>query len=299
MKSKKDRILQIKQCTIIGVISNAILAIMKVIAGIVGRSGAMIADGVHSVTDFITDIIVLLFIDYSARGENKEFRYGYGKFETFATLIISIFLLIVGVGIMYDSISKILFVVRGGELHAPKMIALWMAAISILVKEILYQYTRRVGQKTESMAVVANAWHHRSDALSSIASLLGISGAIFLGNAWHILDPIAAVLVSVFILIVAVKLSLPAIKELLEISLPDKINQEISTTIITTEGVQDFHRLRTRKNGSIYIIDFHIKVAPQMSVFIAHNISTEIERKLKERYPGAIINCHIEPYKPQ
>lgn len=287
----------IKKCTWIGFVVNGILSVLKIIAGIIGNSGAMVADGVHSVSDFITDVIVIVFIGVSSRGVNQYYRYGHGKFETFATMLISMALAVVAIGIFWSSGKKVIFALNGGVLESPSMIALWMAVISIITKEWLYRYTRKVGNNINSMAVIANAWHHRSDALSSIATLIGISGAIFLGYRWRILDPIAAMSVSVFIAVVAYRLAAPAIRELLEISLPEAVNDKIGNIITSVEGVKTYHNLRTRKNGNMYVIDFHIKVNPVATVVEAHDIASEVEQKLSDFFGASIINVHIEPYK--
>ena len=287
----------IKKCTWIGFAVNGVLSVFKILAGIVGNSGAMIADGVHSISDFITDVIVLVFIGVSSRGVNKYYRYGHGKFETFATLLISVALAIVAAGIFWTSGEKIVFALRGGILESPSMIALWMAVVSIVTKEWLYRYTKRVGNSLNSMAVIANAWHHRSDAFSSRATLIGISGAIFLGSRWRILDPVAAMSVSVFIVVVACRLAVPAVRELLEISLPEAVNDKIGDIITGVDVVKTFHNLRTRKNGNMHVMDFHIKVDPHATVVEAHNIASEVEAELNACFGKSIINIHIEPYK--
>lgn len=287
----------IKKCTWVGFVVNGVLSVLKIIAGIVGNSGAMIADGVHSISDFITDLIVIVFIGVSSRGVNKYYRYGHGKFETFATLLISVALAVVAIGIFWTGSKKVVFALQGGILESPSMIALWMAVISIITKEWLYRYTRKVGNNINSMAVIANAWHHRSDAFSSIATLAGISGAIFLGCRWRILDPVAAMSVSVFIAIVSYRLGAPAVRELLEISLPEAVNDKIGDIITGVEGVKTYHNLRTRKNGNMYVMDFHIKVNPDATVVEAHNIASDVEKKLSDYFGASIINVHIEPYK--
>ncbi|MDD2960581.1 MAG: cation diffusion facilitator family transporter [Muribaculaceae bacterium] len=285
-----------RKCTWIGFIVNGILAFFKIIAGIFGRSGAMIADGIHSLSDFITDVIVIVFIGVSAKGVDKFYRYGHGKFETFATMLISVALALVAVGLFYDGLNKVLASLNGEIIDRPSYIALIMALISIISKEWLFKYTKKIGNDIRSMALIANAWHHRSDAMSSIATLVGISGAIFLSEQWRILDPLAAMLVSVFIIMVAWKLGIPAIKELLEVSLPEQLSNEIGLTICSVDGVKTYHNLRTRKNGNIYVLDFHIKVDPTCTIVQAHDISTAVEHKLIDKYGKSFINIHIEPY---
>ena len=274
-----------------------VLSVAKIIAGIVGRSGAMIADGVHSISDFVTDIIVIVFIGVSAKGENTRFRYGHGKFETFATMLISFALFAVAVGLFWTSFNQIVDALNGKVLPRPEMVALVMAFVSVVAKEWLFHYTRVAGEQMNSMALVANAWHHRSDAFSSIAVLVGIGCAMFLGERWRVLDPIAAATVSVFIALVAYRLAMPSIRELLEVALPDDVTAEMGGVIGGVDGVCAYH-LRTRKNGNVYIMDFHIKVDPRLTIVEAHDISKRAEAALKAKYgEQSIVNIHIEPYQ--
>ena len=286
--------------TWVGFFTNLLLSTAKIIAGVVGRSSAMIADGIHSLSDFITDFIVIIFIKISSKHEDSDHPYGHGKFETFATMLISFALFIVAIGIFYSGSVKIYEVLNGRVIERPTYLALIMAAVSIVVKEILYWYTIIVGRKIESPAVIANGWHHRSDAFSSIGTLIGISGAMFLGERWRILDPITSVIVGIFIIGVAYKLARPSIQELLEMSLPEEIEHSIEQKIQATPGVITFHHLRTRKNGNSFIIDMHIKVDPHSSIVEAHDIATHVENNLKTAFGKRTqINVHIEPYLPK
>lgn len=286
--------------TWVGFFTNLLLSTAKIIAGVVGRSSAMIADGIHSLSDFITDFIVIIFIKISSKHEDSDHPYGHGKFETFATMLISFALFIVAIGIFYSGSVKIYEVLNGRVIERPTYLALIMAAVSIVVKEILYWYTIIVGRKIESPAVIANGWHHRSDAFSSIGTLIGISGAMFLGERWRILDPITSVIVGIFIIGVAYKLARPSIQELLEMSLPEEIEHSIEQKIQETPGVITFHHLRTRKNGNAFIIDMHIKVDPHSSIVEAHDIATHVENNLKTAFGKRTqINVHIEPYLPK
>lgn len=286
--------------TWVGFFTNLLLSTAKIIAGVVGRSSAMIADGIHSLSDFITDFIVIIFIKISSKHEDSDHPYGHGKFETFATMLISFALFIVAIGIFYSGSVKIYEVLNGRVIERPTYLALIMAAVSIVVKEILYWYTIIVGRKIESPAVIANGWHHRSDAFSSIGTLIGISGAMFLGERWRILDPITSVIVGIFIIGVAYKLARPSIQELLEMSLPEEIERNIEQKIQETPGVITFHHLRTRKNGNTFIIDMHIKVDPHSSIVEAHDIATHVENNLKTAFGKRTqINVHIEPYQPK
>ena len=295
-----DREKKAARVTWVGFFTNLILSAAKIVAGVVGRSSAMVADGIHSLSDFVTDFIVIIFIKISSKNEDSDHPYGHGKFETFATMLISFALFIVAIGIFYSGSVKIYEVLNGRVIERPTYLALIMAAVSIVVKEILYWYTIIVGRKIESPAVIANGWHHRSDAFSSIGTLIGISGAMFLGERWRILDPITSVIVGIFIIGVAYKLARPSIQELLEMSLPQEIERNIEQKIRETPGVITFHHLRTRKNGNTFIIDMHIKVDARSSIVEAHDIATHVENNLKAAFgKHTQVNVHIEPYQPK
>ena len=295
-----DREKKAARVTWVGFFTNLILSAAKIVAGVVGRSSAMVADGIHSLSDFVTDFIVIIFIKISAKNEDSDHPYGHGKFETFATMLISFALFIVAIGIFYSGSVKIYEVLNGRTIERPTYLALVMAAVSIVVKEGLYWYTIIIGRKIENPAVIANGWHHRSDAFSSIGTLIGISGAMFLGERWRILDPITSVIVGIFIIGVAYKLARPSIQELLEMSLPQEIERNIEQKIRETPGVITFHHLRTRKNGNTFIIDMHIKVDARSSIVEAHDIATHVENNLKAAFgKHTQVNVHIEPYQPK
>lgn len=277
---------------------NMALFAFKLIAGIVGRSGAMIADAVHSASDFATDIVVLAFVRISSKPRDDDHKWGHGKYETLASLIIGVALFAVGVDIFMDSALKIKAVANGEVLPRPGMIAIVAAAVSIVVKELLYQYTARKGKKLDSPSVVANAWHHRSDALSSIGALLGIGAAYLLGEKWRIADPIAAIVVAALILKVAIDLCSAALAELLEKSLPRATEEEIISIISSTPNVYKPHNLRTRRIGSNIAVEVHIRVDGAMTVQDSHEISREIEHSLRARFgEQTAVAIHIEPLK--
>jgi cation diffusion facilitator family transporter len=287
---------EIRNITLWGAVVNIVLTIGKIAAGIFGKSAAMVADGIHSLSDLASDIIVLIFTHISSKGQDKKHAFGHGKFETLATLIVSVILVVVGARLMGNAIKSIVGVFNGIDIPKPGYIALIAAAVSILAKEFIYQATVKVGKKTGSTAVIANAWHHRSDAFSSIGSLIGIGGAILLGNKWTILDPIVSCIISIAIIVVAVKMTLPSLEELLETSLPEEIEKEIIQTISAVKGVVDVHDLRTRRNGMTFIINAHIIVSSQISIVEAHDISTEAEEAIRKKYgPETHISIHVEP----
>lgn len=289
---------EIYKITIVGSCVNFLLLVFKFAAGILGHSAAMLADAVHSLSDFVTDIIVLVFVRISNKPQDKGHDYGHGKYETLATAIIGLLLLIVGFGILWNGASSIYAFARGEELEEPGMVALIAALLSIVLKEILYRYTVIKGKKLNSQAVIANGWHHRSDALSSIGTAVGIGGAILLGDHWRVLDPVAAVIVSFFIMKVAVQLLIPCVDELLEKSLPDDVEKQIEQALLSFPGVSEPHHLRTRRIGSYCAIEVHVRMDGQISLEAAHATATAIENKLKEMFgKGTLINIHVEPKK--
>ena len=289
---------EIYKVTIVGSIANFVLLAFKFVAGILGHSAAMLADAVHSLSDFVTDVIVLVFVRISNKPQDKDHDYGHGKYETLATAIIGILLLLVGFGILLNGAFSFWAFMKGEQLEAPGMVALIAALISILLKEILYQYTVIKGKNLNSQAVVANAWHHRSDAFSSIGTAIGIGGAILLGEHWRVLDPIAAVIVSFFIMKVAIQLLIPCVDELLEKSLPDEVEKDIEQALLSFPGVSEPHHLRTRRIGSYCAIEVHVRMDGGITLEEAHTMATAIEHKLKTMLgEGTLINIHVEPKK--
>lgn len=291
-----DREKNLTSVTLWGAIANLALSALKMTAGIFGSSSAMVADAVHSLSDLVSDALVLVMVKVSSRKQDKGHDYGHGKFETLATVFMSILLLVVGARLLVGAIEKIKLVAQGGTLASPGIIAFVAALVSIAVKEFMYQWTARVGKKHDSPMIVANAWHHRSDALSSVGSAAGIGFAILLGGKWTILDPIVGCIISVVIIVVAVKMAIPAIGELTEASLPEEVEENIVRIIESVPGVDNTHALKTRRIGPDIIIDSHIVVNPDMTVVQAHDISTAVEEALRREYgAGTQISIHIEP----
>lgn len=287
---------EIYKVTLVGSAGNVALLTFKFIAGVLGHSSAMIADAVHSLSDFITDVIVLIFVKISAKPQDTSHDYGHGKFETIASFVIGLALIAAATGIIISGGLKLVDWAGGSQLAAPGKLALWAALVSILVKEALYRYTVYKGKSLNSQAVVANAWHHRSDALSSIGATIGIAGAIFLGDRWTVLDPLASVIVGLFLLKVAFQLLKTSIGELTECSLPQETEQEIEDIIKSVPGVFEPHNLRTRHIGNRIAIEVHIRMDGSLTLHEAHDRTTDIERKLKERFgENTHITVHMEP----
>lgn len=263
-------------------IANLLLALAKITAGIVGRSAAMTADAIHSLSDVVCDALVLVMVKISARGKDERHNWGYGKYETIATLAISVLLIVIAVELMTDGISSIREILSGAAVEAPGMIALWVAVISIIVQEGIFQWTVHVGRKVESQTMIANAWHHRSDALSSVGSLIGIGGAILLGGKWTMLDPLVGCLLSILILVIAIKMFFPALRELTDGSLP--VEEVGKIRELTAEAGAEAAELRTRMNGHSRVIEVVIAVSPSTTISEADSLTEKIETALKNEF---------------
>ena len=291
-----DRNKEIYKVTLVGGAVNVVLLLFKFVAGIVGHSAAMMADAIHSLSDFVTDIIVLLFVHISVKPQDKSHDYGHGKYETLAMTLIGIALLAVAIGILYSGVMKITAWMHGEPLEAPGLLALWAALASIILKEAVYQYSMMKARQLQSQAVEANAWHHRSDALSSIGTAVGIGGAIFLGQRWTVLDPLASVVVGAFILKMSVSLLRDGIGDLMEQSLPDAIEAEMLQLAASVPGVAEPHELRTRRIGNHYAVELHILMDGDISLREAHDKASEVEDLLKAHYGEEThVAVHVEP----
>ena len=289
---------KIQKVTLVGSAGNMGLFAFKLIAGILGHSSAMVADAVHSLSDFITDVIVLVFVSLSAKPQDESHDYGHGKFETIATFFIGLALVAAATGIILAGILSLVEWFQGAQLEAPSMLALWAALLSIVVKEILFHYTAHCGKRLNSQAMIANAWHHRSDALSSIAAAIGIGCAILLGDRWTVMDPVASVIVGFVLMNVAVKLLRTSINELTESSLNADVEREIEEIITSFPGICEPHNLRTRHIGNRIAIEAHIRMDGDISLRDAHSRATMVEQKLKERFGSDThVTIHMEPIK--
>ena len=296
--STAQREREIYKVTLAGSAVNVILTAFKFVAGILGRSSAMVADAIHSLSDLLTDAVVMVFVHISSKPADSKYDYGHGKFETLAQAIIGVALLVVAGGIFYDAAVHLMKWFGGENLPKPGMLALWAALASIILKELTFQYTRRAEKALHSPALEANAWHHRSDALSSLATLVGIGGAILLGDRWTVLDPVASILVTLFIVRVAWKLLKECFGDLLEASLPEDVEKEILDVISSFPDVSDPHNLRTRRIGSRYAIEFHIRMDGDIPLVKAHSRAHDIEKLLKEKFgDNTHIVVHVEPVK--
>lgn len=293
-----EREKEIFRVTIWGGIINVVLLVVKFAAGIFGHSAAMIADAVHSLTDFVTDVVVLIFVHLGNKPADRDHDYGHGKYETLATAIIGTSLLAVGVLIFCSGAGKTWRVIQGEMLPSPGKVALVAAVASIVLKEWAYRFTVKVGKRCQSEAVVANAWHHRSDALSSVGTMIGIGGAILLGNRWTVLDPLASIVVSVFIVRAAWQLMMESMKELTEASLSDEDEAVIMHIAASEPGVSEVHNLRTRRVGNRIAIEMHARMLGSTPLVEAHRHATAIEHRIKEHFgPDTLVSIHLEPVK--
>ncbi len=299
MEKELIRSKEARKVTLVGFFINALLTTFKLVAGIFGKSGAMVADAVHSLSDFLTDIVVLIGFKLTSKPEDECHNYGHDKYETLATVIISVALAFVGYQILKSGIINVLLVINGGILPKPGSIALIAAIISIISKELLYRYTVIAGKKINSSSVIANAWHHRSDAFSSIGTMIGIGGAIILGQRWTILDPIASIIVSLFIFKVAYDIFIPSINELVEKSLSNEVRERIEEAFNELQDVKDYHKLRMRRVGTKAVIESHVLVDENLNIKDAHDIAGKVETRIKGLVgENSIVTIHIEPYYP-
>ena len=287
---------EIYKVTLVGGIVNVVLLLFKFIAGILGNSAAMVADAIHSLSDFVTDVVVLFFVRISSKPKDKSHDYGHGKYETLAMTLIGVALFVVAIGIIYSGTTKIVLWANGNTLETPGMLALWAALLSIFLKECVYRYSMTKARELNSQAVEANAWHHRSDALSSAGTAIGIGGAIFLGQRWTVLDPIASVVVGAFIVKVSVDLLRDGIGDLMEQSLPDAVEEEILHLVASLPGDVKPHDLCTRRLGNHYAIELHILMDGNVSLREAHDKASEVENLLRDHYGEEThVAVHVEP----
>ncbi len=292
-----ERFLRIRKVTLIGSVLNLFLSILKIAAGIMGRSRALIADGIHSLSDFSTDIAVIVGASAASKPQDKTHDYGHGKYETLSALLIGITLGLISIEIIKSGVETIIRALQGALLPKPDIYTIFIALFSIISKEILYRYTIKKGRILNSSALKANAMHHRTDAFSSIATTLGITGAVFLGKHWTLLDPVAALFVGALIIIAAVQIIVQAVNELMESSLCEESEGEILKIIRTVNGVHEPHKLRTRRIGNLVAIDVHIRINKDLTIEKGHGLASIVEKALRKRFgDNTIVSVHMEPY---
>ena len=287
---------KLRHVTLVGFWINAALVVLKLFFGYWGHSDALVADGYHSLSDFLTDFMVLYFVGVSFRKADKDHPYGHGKFETVGSLLISVVLILVALGIGVAAIETIMNAFNGKEIPRPDVWTIVIAAVSIVSKEYCYRYTMRYARRYDSPSLKANAWHHRTDAISSIATLIGVSLSYALGANWRILDPITSIIIAVFIGVSAVSIARPSLSELLEASLPQAELVKIRQIIRSVPGVKRVHNLRARQNGRSIIVDVNIHVDPDITIREGHAIAEDAEKCLRKAFDSnMIIYMHVEP----
>lgn len=279
-----------KKVSLVTIILNLLLSVIKLIAGLVGGSSAMVADGIHTVSDVITTVIVIIGLSIAGKEADQEHPYGHEKFESAMGKIISMFIIGTGLFLGYQGIGILL----AGEFSRPGSIALVAAALSILVKEGMYRYTIITARKIQSTSMEADAWHHRSDAFTSIGTFIGVLGAM-LGLPF--LDPLAAIVVSVFVIKVGVDLYLKSMDELVDTSAEPAMIEEIRTFTLSIEGVEEIRDLKTRVSGNRVSVDLEIAVDGNLSVKKGHTIAEEVYDTIKVNIPS-VKHCmvHVEPF---
>ncbi len=261
--------------TMVGAVTNFTLAIFKFVAGTVGNSTALVADAIHSLSDLATDLIVYYSLKISGQKPDEEHPYGHGRAETIGASFVGAAIILVGVGIAWEVLSEVV----GGVILVPTSLALAGAVVSIVAKEILYRYTVLVGRRLKSESIMANAWHHRSDALSSMAVLVGVAGAQM---GWPLMDPLAAVIVGIMIAHVGIKIAREAVNNLMDTGVSDAELETMRSIIKESPGVVHYHELKTRRLGKDVLVDIHIQVPPRISISEAHNIAETVRVNLKK-----------------
>ncbi len=277
--------------TLVGVLVNALLILLKFVTGIFGSSQALIADAVHSISDLFTDAVVLIGIKISHKPPDKTHHFGHARIETLASTIVGMAL--IGTA-LYLGIEASLTIYRHTEYH-PTTLALFGAGVSIVLKEVLYHYTIRTGRRIKSQLIVANAWHHRSDALSSVAVFIGVAGTQ-INPSWHVLDSFAALLVSFFIVKVGLEILRDALREFTDTAPKPEIIGKIQQCALSVNGVVDTHDLRVRTSGGLYQMEIHIVVDGQLTVLEGHKIAKAVEGCLVEDVGNfGSITIHVDP----
>lgn len=292
MKRNKE----ITLVTLAGSAGNLALVAFKFAAGIIGKSSAMVADAVHSLSDLLTDVVVLVFVAVSSQPQDSSHDYGHGKFETLAAFIISLALAGAAIGIIVSGCRKFIFWLDGGQINQPGMLALWAALVSIAVKVAIYLYTIMEGRKLDSPAVKANAIHHLSDALSSVGAALGIGGAILFGERWAVLDPLASIVIGAILMKVAWDLLKSSVGELTDQSLPKETESEILEILCGIPEISEPHKLRTRRVGNRIVVEAHVRMDGDMSLNAAHEAASSAEEAIKGRFgDNSLVTIHMEP----
>ncbi|MCL2550332.1 MAG: cation diffusion facilitator family transporter [Methanimicrococcus sp.] len=283
--------------TIVGMVINLILTIVQAIVGVIGNSVALVADSMHTLSDLLTDFLVLFSIRFSEKPEDESHNFGHKKIETLASVLIGAVLFSVGLMMIYTGGTKLYSFIIGLPLEKPSVITFYVAVFVAILKELLYRYTHHIAKKLNNDMIEVNAWHHRSDAFSSVGVAAGIGIAVLLGNQWIIIDPLIAILLAFYLIYIAVKILYSSINELMEASLGTEINNEIRTAALGCRGVLNVHSLKTRKLGSSKAMDMHIMVDENLTVKEAADIQKDVEKCLRGQFGADIyVIIKIEPF---
>ncbi|QEN04471.1 cation transporter [Thiospirochaeta perfilievii] len=285
-----------KRVTLVGTVVNILLSFVKLLVGFFSGSLALVADGFHSLSDLASDLVVYVGLSFAEKPDDSSHHFGHGKFETFSAFLVGVLLALAGIVIGKDSFVMFRAVFNGEILHPPKIWALYITILSVVVKEILYRYTKNAGKKINSPSVIANAWHHRSDSFSSIGASLGIAGAIFLGGKWVILDPLAGIIVGLILLKEALSIIRTNVAGLLDVSLGSESTSLIKKIVESTANCSEPHNIRTRSVGKRVVLSLHIRVNDNFTIKKGHSIAHDVEDRLKEHFgEDAIVTVHVEP----
>jgi cation diffusion facilitator family transporter len=275
----------------LGLLVNALLAVVKGVAGVLGNSYALIADAVESSADILSSVIVWSGLRIAARDPDEEFQFGYGKAEALSAAIVSLFLLAAAAGISIEAVREI----RTPH-HAPEPFTLAVLVVVVIVKEVLFRRVAAVGEQSSSLALTADAWHHRSDAITSLAAFIGISIALIEGPGWESADDWAALAASVVILVSAVRTLRPAIAELMDRSPAPDIREAIEKAVVALPDVRGVHRVKVRRAGGTFFVDLHVQADPDMSLHDAHIVSGKAKTAIRVVLPGStMVLVHMEP----
>lgn len=287
--SQQNRYIQAKNVTFIGAVANIFLGLLKVIGGFLYHSHALIADGVHSFSDLFTDIMVLFASKYGSLDADSSHPYGHQRIETAATFLLSLFLIVIGSGIAWDSIDELI----NGKPVVPDWLSLPIISVSILLNEILFHYTRFIGKRIQSQLIISNAWHHRSDAASSLVVLISLIGSL-MGFAY--LDAVAAIIVAIIIIKMGWNYAWNSVKELVDTAPDPELLKQIEQIIISVDGVDKMHQLRSRFMGGDIYIDVHILVSPKISVSEGHYIAQHVHQVLLKKIDAIKdVTVHVDP----
>lgn len=287
--TQHDRYWQAKKVTLIGAVVNALLGLIKLIGGFLYHSHALVADGVHSFSDLFTDIMVLFASKYGSLDADDTHPYGHQRIETAATLLLSLFLILAGSGIAWDALDELIH----STVTMPDWLSLPVICVSIVANEILFHYTHHIGQRIKSQLITANAWHHRSDAASSIVVLLGLIGSL---SGFVYLDAVAAIIVGIMIIKMGWNYGWNSVKELVDTAVEPELLMQIEQVIQNIDGVQKIHQLRSRFMGNDVLIDVHIMVSPKISVSEGHYIAQNVQNALIEQIDSVKdVIVHVDP----